>query len=71
MKKTKLTLEIIIDKIEVDERYYDIDYHYFRNGVKKKGNLNSDYEGWTIKEFKKYLEDGGALKNALEEIAQL
>ncbi len=71
MDKLKQTIEIYIDKIEVDEFYYDIDYHYLIDGKMKKGNINSDYEGWTIKEFEKYLKNGGALKSVLEEISGL
>lgn len=70
-KKNKLSLEIIIDKIIVeDESYYSVKYTYTLNGKTKKGLYENDYEGWTIKQWKEQLEDGYALKCALEDIQQ-
>ena len=69
--KYELNLKITIKKIEVDEHYYDIYYVYSVNGGKeKKGNINSDYDGWTIKEWKNCLQKGEALKRALAEISE-
>jgi hypothetical protein len=71
MKQSKRTIEVIIDKISVDEGYYDIDYHYSINGGKsKKGNYNSDYEGWTIKQWKETLESGEALDRVFQTITE-
>lgn len=64
-----LELKILIDKIEVDEFYYTIDYTYYWNGKEKKESYESDYEGWSKSDFKKHLRDGGAIKIVLEQIA--
>jgi len=69
--KTTLKLEIEVLNIKVDEGYYSFDYTYTLNGKKKKASYDSDYEGWTIKEWKNCLEKGEAIKTALQQIAEL
>lgn len=69
MSKLKLSLEIEIKKIEVDEYYYNIDFIYIINGKPKKGTYESDYDGWTIKEWEKELEKGEALALILQQIS--
>jgi hypothetical protein len=71
MKKLKTEIKIDITKIEVSEGYYHIAYTYYIDGKKKTGKYHSDYDSWTIAEWKKVLEDGEAVKRVLEIIAGL
>lgn len=66
-----LELKIVIDKIDVDEFYYTIDYTYYWNGKENKDSFESDYDGWSKVDFKKYLKDNGAIKLVLEQIANI
>jgi hypothetical protein len=66
-----LKLEIKIDDIEVEDGYYTICYSYRFDGKKwKEGEYNSDFDGWTDKEWKKELGQGEALRRVLQEIAE-
>lgn len=66
--KKELILKVVIDKITVEEGYYDIKYHYSINGKGRKSSYDSDYEGWTIKEWTKTLEKGEAMRIVLQDI---
>jgi hypothetical protein len=70
--KNKIILETEISNIEVDDRYYSFDYVVIKNGKRgKKQEYSNDYEnGDTPEEFKKYLEEGGALNIIYEEYIQ-
>ena len=70
MENTKLKLELEIDNIEVEDGYYSFSYHYTLNGKRKSKDYESDYEGWTEKQWTKELERGEALKTALQKIAE-
>lgn len=70
MDNTKLKLELEIDNIKVEDGNYSFSYHYTLNGKRKSKYYGSDYEGWTEKQWKKALENGEALKTALQEIAE-
>jgi hypothetical protein len=64
-----MKLDISIVKIEVDEYYYIIYYKWkLNNKNEKKESYESDYEGWSMKEFKEKLEKGEALKIVLSNI---
>ena len=71
MKKehSKLKLEIEVCNIEIKDGYYSFYYIYTLNGKKKKKSYDSDYDGWTEKQWKEMLIGGEAIKIALEEIA--
>lgn len=51
-------LNIKIDNIKVDERYYSFDYIVNLKEQEIKGNYENDYcNGMTKEEWKKYLEE--------------
>lgn len=67
----KTIIEVEISNIEVDERYFSFDYKITLNGKATKGCYESDYEnGDTPKQWKKFLENGYAVKLALEDYSQ-
>ena len=67
----KKTIEIEIRDIKVDERYYSFEYIVKISGKKIFQDLyESDYEGWTIKEFRKHLKSNGALAIVCEIIGE-
>lgn len=68
--RTTLNLCLEIQNIEVNDGYYSFSYTYSLNGKKKKSHYDSDYDGYTEKEFKKVLEKGHALQIALQQIAE-
>lgn len=68
MVNDKLKLEIEICDIDVGESYYSIAYLYTINGKKKKGNLDGDFDTWTIQDWEKELKNGEALRIVLQEI---
>lgn len=63
----KTIIEVEISNIDIDDRYYTFYYRITVNGkLKKKGEINDDYEnGDTPAQFRKYLEKGGALDLAI------
>jgi hypothetical protein len=56
----KAKLEIEITKIEVEGRYYSIDYTSKYKGVTKELRIESDH-AWGQEEFLEELKDGTAL----------
>ena len=68
--KNTLSLNIEIKKIDVDDRYFTIKYKYILDGKQKIGEIHEDYEGWENKEWKEILEEGEALRCALQDIAE-
>jgi hypothetical protein len=69
-EKTTGSVEVIITKITVSDRYFDIKFKYSIDGkALKRGEINSDYEGWEREDFEEYLKNGGAVENALKKIA--
>ncbi len=68
----KLKLEIKIEKIDVDERYFEIHYKYSLNGETWQNDMyDSDWSnGMTVSEWREILEDGYALERALQEVAE-
>lgn len=65
----KYKIEIEITNIEVEDGYYQFNYKVLVNGKKRKQSLySSDYCDWKDKQFKKFLEGGGALNRVFEEI---
>lgn len=68
-EKTTGTIEVLVTKIEVDDRYYTINYKYSIDGKTwKKAEVNSDYESWERDEFEEFLRGGDAVKIALEDV---
>ena len=64
-------LNIKIDNIKVDERYYSFDYIVNLKEQEIKGNYENDYcNGMTKEEWKKYLEESDfCLRTILEDVA--
>lgn len=67
----KYNLEVIIENIEVDDRYYSFDYTILLDSKEiQKDKYSNDYcNGDTKEQFKKLLEDGYALELALEDFS--
>ncbi len=65
----KTIIEVEIQNIKVDERYYSFDYVITVNGKKgRKQVYESDYEnGDTPKQWKRTLEKGYAVEMALQD----
>jgi hypothetical protein len=69
----KTIIEVEIENIEVDNGYYSFDYTITVDGKRKEKEIySSDYdEGvWKEKAFKKTLEEGEAVRLALENFSQ-
>ena len=63
----RTTIEIDIDNIKVDKRYFNFDFTISINGEEKlKSSYNDDYDGEDKKEMKRMLEDGYAVQLVLE-----
>ena len=64
-------LNIKIDNIKADERYYSFDYIVNLKDKKITGNYENDYcNGMTKEEWKKYLEKSDfCLRTILEDVA--
>lgn len=70
MKKIKAKIEIIIDKIIVDEGAYGIHYKYSSDGKSwESGAYGSDFEGHSIKEWKEILMKSEAVAIIMQRIA--
>jgi len=65
----KLELEIIINKINVKDGYYSIEYTYILDGETNEGTYEDSYDGWTAKEWKQELKNGVAVATVLKDIA--
>lgn len=67
MIKYKINIEI--DKISVDERYFNFKWKATIGKKKRSGKYESDYEGHTPMQMIKILEKGHALELVLEGLA--
>lgn len=67
----KYNLNIKIDNIKVDERYYSFDYIVNLKEQEIRGNYENDYcNGMTKEEWKKHLEESDfCLRTILEDVA--
>lgn len=65
----KTIIEVTIENIDIDDKYYSFDYTIVVNGKQmSKSEYESDHVWSDDKEgFKKTLEEGEAVKLALEE----
>lgn len=63
----RVQINIDIDNIKVDKRYFSFDYKIEINGeLKKEDNYNDSYDGEDKKWMKKALENGYAAQLVLE-----
>lgn len=71
--KIKGKIEVEITEINVfDENYYEIHYTYTLDGKNWKSNIyESDFEGWTKKQWLDTLKTGEALKYIYQEIVEV
>lgn len=68
----KVTIEVCISNIEVDEEYYSFDYSITEDWkVKEKSDYSNSYENWmSQKQRKKHLADWEAVKIALQHYSE-
>lgn len=66
--KLNTRIEIDVTDIVVDDGYYSFNYTVIRDGKKKKGSYDSDYDGQTAKQFLKVLENWEAINIVLERL---
>ena len=63
----RTTIEIDIDNVNVDKRYFNFDFTISVDGEEKlKSSYNDDYDGEDKKEMKRLLEDGYAVQLVLK-----
>ncbi len=69
--KLETTIKLKVSNIEVNDGYYSFDYESVIDGKKKKGSYDSDFDSQSSAQFRKVLENGYAVEQALAQALNL